>query len=175
MAKQNDKTNAMRLLDRAKIPYTAAYLTLPDGVTDGETVARAAGVPPETAYKTLVTRGTSGGYYVFVVPVCASLHLKRAARAAGEKSIEMIRQAELLPLTGYLHGGCSPIGMKKRFPTFLDDSAAAHPLIHVSAGRVGVQLSLAPHALCAYVGGVFAPVADRGTGQQNDKNGEKNE
>ncbi|MCD7947830.1 MAG: Cys-tRNA(Pro) deacylase [Oscillospiraceae bacterium] len=161
MAKQPDKTNAMRLLDRAKIPYTAQYLTLPDGLTDGVTVARVAGVPPETAFKTLVTRGASGGYYVFVVPVCDSLHLKRAAKAAGEKSVEMIRQAALLPLTGYIHGGCSPIGMKKRFPTFLDESATAHPIIHVSAGRVGVQLSLSPHDLCAFVGGAFAAVADR--------------
>ena len=116
-------------------------------------------MPPETCFKTLVTVGASKRSHVFVIPVERELDLKAAARAAGEKSIEMIRQAQLLPLTGYVHGGCSPIGMKKRLPTFIDDSAQALPEMTVSAGKVGCQVTLSPQALAGFVGARFAPVS----------------
>ena len=154
-----DKTNVMRLLDQKKIPYTLHVYDVSDGVLDGVTAAERVGVAPETCFKTLVTVGASRKNYVFVVPVAKELDLKAAARAAGEKSIEMIRQAQLLPLTGYVHGGCSPIGMKKRFPTFLDSSAEGLEEMTVSAGKVGRQVTLAPGDLAGYVGAVFAPIA----------------
>ena len=142
-----EKTNVMRLLDQKKIPYTLHVYDVSDGVLDGVTAAERVGVAPETCFKTLVTVGASRKNYVFVVPVARELDLKAAARAAGEKSIEMIRQAQLLPLTGYVHGGCSPIGMKKRFPTFLDSSAEGLEEMTVSAGKVGRQVTLAPKDL----------------------------
>lgn len=154
-----EKTNVMRLLDQKKIPYTLHVYDVSDGVLDGVTAAERVGVAPETCFKTLVTVGASRKNYVFVVPVAKELDLKAAARAAGEKSIEMIRQAQLLPLTGYVHGGCSPIGMKKRFPTFLDSSAEGLEEMTVSAGKVGRQVTLAPGDLAGYVGAVFAPIA----------------
>lgn len=151
-----DKTNVMRVLEQKKIRYTPHFYD-PDAV-DGMSVAAFAGRDPAVVFKTLVTHGASGRYYVFVIPVCRELDLKKAAKAAGEKSIAMIRQAELLPLTGYIHGGCSPVGMKKLFPTVLDDSARALPQILVSAGRVGAQVELAPEDLAALVRARFAPV-----------------
>ena len=154
-----EKTNVMRLLDQKKIPYALHVYDVSDGVLDGVTAAERVGVAPETCFKTLVTVGASRKNYVFVVPVARELDLKAAARAAGEKSIEMIRQAQLLPLTGYVHGGCSPIGMKKRFPTFLDSSAEGLDEMTVSAGKVGRQVTLAPKDLAGYVGAVFAPVS----------------
>ena len=118
-----EKTNVMRLLDRGKVPYTPRQYDVSDGVLDGATAACRLGVAPETCFKTLVTLGASGRNYVFVIPVARELDLKAAAQAAGEKSVEMLKQAQLLPLTGYVHGGCSPVGMKKRFPTVIDASA----------------------------------------------------
>ena len=120
--KNAPKTNVMRVLDQHKIAYTP--YTYGDGVTalSGTEVAELLGKDPLNVFKTLVTAGRSGRNYVFVVPVCCELSLKKAAEAAGEKSIEMIRSKELLPLTGYVHGGCSPIGMKKKFPTFIDET-----------------------------------------------------
>ena len=118
-----DKTNVMRLLDQKKVSYIPHHYAAPDGAVDGVTVAGLIGRDPALVFKTLVTRGASKANYVFVIPVTGELDLKAAARAAGEKSIEMIRQAELLPLTGYIHGGCSPLGMKKQLRTFLDESA----------------------------------------------------
>lgn len=155
------KTNVMRLLDQKKIPYTPHAYPYAGGAVDGATVAGLIGLPPERVYKTLVTRGAGGGYYVFVVPVLGELDLKAAARAAGEKSIEMIKQAQLLPLTGYVHGGCSPLGMKKQFPTVVDESALALETMAVSAGKVGFQVELSPADLCGLAGGRFAPVAKR--------------
>ena len=118
MAKQKDeKTNVMRVLEQKKVAYTAHTYPHEEGVAvDGVTVARSMGQDPECVFKTLVARGASGGYYVFDIPVGDSLDLKKAAKAVGEKSIAMIHQKELLPLTGYVHGGCSPVGMKKQFP-----------------------------------------------------------
>lgn len=151
-----EKTNVMRVLEQKKIPCTPHFYD--PATVDGLSVAAAAGRAPETVFKTLVTVGASRRNYVFVIPVCRELDLKKAARAVGEKSIAMIRQAELLPLTGYIHGGCSPVGMKKQFPTVLDDSARALPQILVSAGRVGAQVELDPGELAALVRAKFAPV-----------------
>ncbi len=154
-----DKTNVTRLLDREKIPYTPRQYDVSDGVLDGVTAAKRLGVDPETCFKTLVTVGASKKNYVFVVPVEKELDLKAAARAVGEKSIEMLKQAQLLPLTGYVHGGCSPIGMKKRFPTVIDTGARDLPGMTCSAGRVGRQVTLSPAHLAQVTGAVFAPVA----------------
>lgn len=154
-----EKTNVMRILEGKKLPYIPHTYPYSGGPVDGPTVAALLGVPPERAFKTLVTRGASGAYAVFVVPVLQELDLKAAARAAGEKSVEMIHQAELLPLTGYVHGGCSPVGMKKQFRTFFDCSAQAQAAIMVSAGKLGFQVELAPNDLCTLVRGQFAAVA----------------
>jgi len=157
--KPADKTNVMRILDQKKIPYTPCTYPVGDTAPDGMEVARLTGLAADTVFKTLVAKGASGRPYVFVVPVCRSLDLKAAARAAGEKSVAMLRQAELLPLTGYVHGGCSPVGMKKLFPTFLDTSAQALPLMTVNGGRVGTQVTLEPARLAALVKARFAPLA----------------
>ncbi len=154
-----EKTNVMRLLDQKKIPYIPRQYDVSDGALDGVTAAERIGIPPETCFKTLVTVGASKRNHVFVVPVEKELDLKAAARAAGEKSIEMIKQAQLLPLTGYIHGGCSPIGMKKRFPTILDASAQGLSQMTVSAGKVGRQVTLTPKDLAEFVGADFAAVA----------------
>ena len=144
--KQNDKTNVMRLLDRKKIPYVS-HTYEPNGKLTGAEIAERLGEMAEKVFKTLVTVGKTGNHYVFVIPVLAELDLKKAAKASGEKSIDMIKQKELLPLTGYIHGGCSPVGMKKPFPTFLHETAAELETICVSAGRVGAQIELSPQDL----------------------------
>ena len=154
-----EKTNVMRVLDQKKIPYIPHHYAHPNGAVDGESVAALIGRDPSCVCKTLVTQGASKKYYVFVIPVEKELDLKAAARAAGEKSIEMIRQAQLLPLTGYVHGGCSPVGMKKLFPTFFDQSTEGRDAIVVSAGKIGAQVELSPAALAGLVRGRFAPVA----------------
>ena len=154
-----DKTNVMRLLDQKKVPYAPHQYDVSDGALDGLTAAARLGVPPETYFKTLVTVGASKRNHVFVIPVERELDLKAAARAVGEKSIEMLKQAQLLPLTGYIHGGCSPIGMKKRFDTVIDASAQGLSEMTVSAGKVGRQVTLAPQDLAAFVGAAFAPVS----------------
>ena len=123
---------------------------------DGVTVARLLGQNPDAVFKTLVAKGASGGYYVFGIPVAATLDLKKAAKAVGEKSIAMLPARELLPLTGYVHGGCSPVGMKKAFPTVFDETAELLETICVSAGRVGYQVELSPAELLALVGGTTA-------------------
>ena len=133
------KTNVMRILDRLKIPYTSHSYT-GTGAVSGEEVAKALGEDPARTFKTLVTIGKSKKYYVFLVPVAKELDLKKAAVCAGEKSIEMIKSKELLPVTGYIHGGCSPIGMKKAFPTFIDTSAQSFGTIIFSAGKIGYQV-----------------------------------
>ena len=144
MAKEKtEKTNVMRLLEQKGIPYTPHDYRA-SGAVGGTEVAAALDEDPARVFKTLVTQGASGGHYVFVIPVAEELDLKKAAKAVGEKSIAMLPQKELLPLTGYLHGGCSPIGMKKPFPTVLHQSAAEQESIYVSAGKVGFQAELAP-------------------------------
>ena len=144
MAKEKtEKTNVMRLLEQKGIPYTPHDYRA-SGAVGGTEVAAALDEDPARVFKTLVTQGASGGHYVFVIPVAEELDLKKAAKAVGEKSIAMLPQKELLPLTGYLHGGCSPIGMKKPFPTGLHQSAAEQESIYVSAGKVGFQVEVAP-------------------------------
>lgn len=151
------KTNAMRILDRAKVAYQV-YTYDPGDKVDGITVANKMGQPLECVYKTLVTRGKSGGYFVFVIPVAAGLDLKRAARAVGEKSVQMIHVKEINPITGYIRGGCSPIGMKKQFPTVVSSSAEAMPAIIISGGRIGTQIEIDPHTLVTLIRGSFADI-----------------
>lgn len=153
--KKEEKTNVMRVLEQKKVPYESRAYTQ-DATLTGEEIAGILGQDPRHVFKTLVTRGKSGQYYVFVVPVAEDLDLKKAAKASGEKSIEMIKQKELLPLTGYVHGGCSPIGMKKAFPTFIHESAADLPRMFVSAGKVGFQVEVSPQDLAKTVGCGFA-------------------
>ena len=152
MAKQKEeKTNVMRVLEQKGVAYTPhTYPT--DGSIDGASVAAYLGQDPEHVFKTLVARGASGGYYVFDIPVEDTLDLKKAAKAVGEKSIAMIHQKELLPLTGYIHGGCSPVGMRKQFPTVFHETAEILDTICVSAGKIGYQVEVAPADLLALVG-----------------------
>ena len=153
MSKKEEKTNVMRVLDQKKIPYTPHTYPHGDGeAPDGVTVARSLGLDPDRVFKTLVTKGASGGYYVFDIPVAATLDLKKAARAVGEKSVAMLPSKELLPLTGYVHGGCSPVGMKKPFPTVFHRSALDQETILVSAGKIGFQVEVRPGDLIALVG-----------------------
>ena len=139
------KTNALRILDSMKIEYKAREYD--SSITDGETVAKTLGLDPDRTFKTLVTIGSDNEHYVFIVPVNFSLDLKKAAVSVGVKRVEMIKQKELFPLTGYIHGGCSPIGMKKKFVTVLNDTATLFPTINVSGGRVGLQIEIAVDAL----------------------------
>ena len=140
------KTNAVRIVEtRGAACQLHAYPC--KGPLDGVTVAGLLGVDAARVFKTLVTQGKSGQHYVFVIPVREELDLKKAAKASGEKAIVMIRQKELLPLTGYVHGGCSPVGMKKQFPGFLDETAELFDRVCVSAGKVGAQVELNPQDL----------------------------
>lgn len=134
-----EKTNVMRLLDQKKASYRC-HCYADTGAVSGVDVAAALGQDPSRVFKTLVTVGRSGQHYVFVIPVAKELDLKKAAKAAGEKHIEMIRAKDLLPLTGYVHGGCSPIGMKKYFPTFIDRTAEDGTAFCFSAGKIGYQI-----------------------------------
>ena len=149
--KKEEKTNVMRVLESKKVTYES-HAYEPDATLTGEQIAGILGEAPENVFKTLVTQGKSGGYFVFVVPVKEELDLKKAVKAAGEKAISMIKQKELLPLTGYVHGGCSPIGMKKPFPTFIHETAQALDKIFVSAGKVGFQIELKPDDLITVAG-----------------------
>jgi Cys-tRNA(Pro)/Cys-tRNA(Cys) deacylase len=158
MAKKEDKTNVMRLLEQKKIPYERIDFEDFDS-TNGEEIAAHLGENPDQAFKTLVTIGKTKQHYVFVIPVNRELDLKKAAKACGEKSIEMIKQKELLPLTGYIHGGCSPIGMKKQFPTFLEESAESFPQIYFSAGKVGHQVCVSPEDLRKMVPFTYAKLS----------------
>ena len=147
MAKhKEEKTNVMRALEQKKIAYTAHSYD-PDGPIDGVSVAAALGQDPARVFKTLVTRGASGGYYVFDIPVAENLDLKKAAKAVGEKSVAMLPQKELLGLTGYVHGGCSPVGMKKQFPTVFHETAESLAQVAVSAGKIGYQVVCDPKDL----------------------------
>lgn len=153
------KTNVMRLLDKKKINYTPHFYPHGDEIpTDGITIAEFLGKDPATVYKTLVTRSASKNYYVFVVPVAEHLDLKKAAKSVGEKSIEMIKQSELLPLTGYIHGGCSPIGMKKSFKTTFHEDILSLETVTLSAGRVGSQVELTPNDIISFVRGRTADI-----------------
>ena len=159
---KQSKTNALRLLDSAGIRYTPLEYVTADGALDGISVAHKTGRDTAAVFKTLVARGASGQALVFCIPVAQELDLKMAARAAGEKSAAMLPAAQLTPLTGYVKGGCSPLGMKKMFPTFIDASAQGQALILVSGGRVGLQVELAPAALADAARAAFAPLCRPG-------------
>ena len=162
MAKvKEEKTNVMRVLDQKKIPYTPHAYPHGDGeAPDGVTVARSLGQDPERVFKTLVTRGASGGYYVFDIPVADTLDLKKAAKAAHDKKIELIHVKDLLATTGYIRGGCSPIGMKKPFPTYIDETAQLYDEIGVSAGCRGCQVLLDPMRLTDYVNATLCDLTE---------------
>ena len=155
MAKKEDKTNVMRILEQKKIPYVPHTYPHGDEAVDGATVAALLNQRPEQVFKTLVTRTAGNDFCVFVIPVEAELDLKKAARCAGEKSVSMLHVAELLPLTGYVRGGCSPVGMKKQFRTFFHESALQEETICVSGGRIGVQVEVQPEALAKLIRGRF--------------------
>ncbi len=144
--KQTEKTNVMRILDSLGVGYESRCYA-GTGAVSGAEVAEVLGLDPDGVFKTLVTEGHSGEHYVFVIPVREELDLKKAASASGEKNIQMVKSRELLPLTGYIHGGCSPIGMKKPFRTFFDETAQLFDRITFSAGRIGYQVTLSPDDL----------------------------
>ena len=160
MKKNEEKTNVMRLLDAKKIEYKS-YNYVDSGVISGIDVASVLGEDPARVFKTLVTEGASKKNYVFLLPVRDELDLKSAARAVGEKSIAMIKSKDLLPLTGYIHGGCSPIGMKKKFPTWIDESALQFERITVSSGTRGAQLLLSREALVRFVEAKVADLTEK--------------
>ena len=149
MGKKEDKTNVMRILDQKKIEYN--HYSYDNMTTCAKDVAAGLGVDPQFLYKTLVTVGKSKEHYVFMVPGEEELDLKKAAKASGEKSVEMVHVKELLGLTGYVRGGCSPVGMKKAFPTVFDESVLAQPKVYVSGGRIGTQVCCAPADLIGLV------------------------
>lgn len=158
MAKEA-KTNAMRMLERAKVAYTAHEYPHEEGqAVDGANVARLTGQDPAKVFKTLVTQGADRNYYVFVVPVLAELDLKKAAKAAGVKSVAMIHVADINKVTGYIRGGCSPVGMKKKYPTYLDETCELWEEIAVSAGERGHQLILNPKDLARLVSAQLADI-----------------
>ena len=149
------KTNAMRILDKNKIPYELISYEC-DEFIDGLHTAELTGAPVEASFKTLVLKGKSNQFYVFVVPIAEEVDLKKAAKEVGEKSIEMIAVKDLTKITGYVRGGCSPIGMKKLFPTYIQESAKDYDQIYVSGGRIGYTLKLNPQDLAKLVRGKFA-------------------
>lgn len=152
------KTNVMRILDKTKITYKAHTYDHSDGAIDGAAVAEKMGQNPEQVFKTLVTKGAGRDYYVFVVPVLKELDLKKAAKSVGEKHVEMIHVKDINKVTGYIRGGCSPIGMKKQFVTVFDKSAENIETIIVSAGKIGYQIELAPKDLIEIVGAKTAEI-----------------
>ena len=159
MAKQ-EKTNVMRTLERLKVPYREHCFSGAEGLSGAE-VAAALGEDPRQAFKTLVTVGKSKTNYVFMIPVAEELDLKKCAAAVGEKKVEMIHVKELLGLTGYVRGGCSPIGMKKKYPTYIDEIATLFDRIYVSAGMRGQQVILSPEDLRAYTDATFVDLTKR--------------
>lgn len=151
-----EKTNAIRLLENGNVPFRFYEYDISDGRIDGKSIAEKIGESPDQVFKTLVTQAPPGkDYFVFVVPASGELDLKKAAKACGRKSIEMIPQKLLFPLTGYIHGGCSPIGMKKLFPTYIDETAILFDKICVSGGRIGTNLGLDPEELAAFINAQF--------------------
>lgn len=159
MAKKK-KTNAIRLLDQKKVPYEIFEYAIEDGLIDGISVANKTGQLPESVFKTLVAQKDDGSLCVFCVPVSASLNLKKAAKAAGAKRIRMIPMNDLLKFTGYIHGGCSPIGMKKSYPTWIDTSAKDADSICISGGARGVQIRLSPEYIQMLTRAEWAELTD---------------
>lgn len=147
-----EKTNAMRMLDQSNIPYETGEYEYDESDLSGDHVADYLGISKEEIFKTLVTRGNDNELYVFVVPVSGELDLKKAAAAAGVKKVEMIHVKEIFNLTGYLRGGCSPIGMKKQYPTFIDETATLFDKIYISGGKRGLQIIIDPQVLADFTG-----------------------
>lgn len=156
------KTNAMRELDRAGIPYTAHTYEVDESDLSGTHVAEVLGQDPAQGFKTLVTVAPDGDHVVCCIPVAEELDLKAAARAAGKKSLAMMHVRDLVPTTGYMRGGCSPIGMKRRFPTVIDETCQLFDTVFVSGGRRGLQLELAPGGLVAFCGALLADICASG-------------
>ncbi len=152
------KTNAMRLLEKENISYRTIEYEVDESDLSGLHVANQTKIPAEKLFKTLVARGEKNGILVFCVPVCAELELKKAAIAAKDKKIELIHLKELLPLTGYIRGGCSPVGMKKKYPTFFDETILLYDEIGISAGIRGCQMLLSPNDLISYTEAVIADI-----------------
>lgn len=152
------KTNVMRILEKEKIEYTPHTYDHSDGLIDGEAVAKKLGQNPEQVFKTLVTKGTGKDYFVFVIPVASELDLKKAAKAVGEKRVEMIHVKDINKVTGYIRGGCSPIGMKKQFMTVFDKTVESVSTVIVSAGKIGYQIELEPKKLINLVDGIVADI-----------------
>lgn len=154
-------TNAMRLLKQAGIPFETSEYEVDESDLSGVHAAEALGVDADCVFKTLVARGAKGAPYVFVIPVAEELDLKKCAAAVGDKKVEMIHVKELLGLTGYIRGGCSPVGMKKKYPTYIDEIATLFDRIYVSAGMRGQQLIVNPGDLCAYTEATFVDLTKR--------------
>ena len=152
------KTNAIRILQQAKIPFQEAFYEFDENDLNGMHAANAIGFPPEQVYKTLVVRGAKTGIHVFCIPVCCELDLKKAAAATGDKNVALVPVKELLALTGYIRGGCSPVGMKKRYPTHFEESCLLFDKVAVSAGERGHQMIVDPEALAALVGADYCNV-----------------
>lgn len=152
------KTNAVRLVQQAKIPCRESFYEFDEKDLSGIHAAEAIGMPPEQVFKTLVARGEKTGINVFCIPVCCELDLKKAAKAAGDKNVEMVTVKELLNLTGYIRGGCSPVGMKKKYPTFMDETCTLWEEIAVSAGARGHQMILPPEKLAKLVNATLADI-----------------
>lgn len=152
------KTNAVRLVQQAKIPCRESFYAFDEKDLNGNHAAAAIGMPPEQVFKTLVARGDKTGINVFCIPVCCELDLKKAAKAAGDKNMEMVAVKELLALTGYIRGGCSPVGMKKKYPTFFDETCILWEEIAVSAGARGHQMIVPPDPLAQLVGAKLADI-----------------
>lgn len=152
------KTNAVRLVEAAGIPVREHFYEYDEKDLNGNHAAEAIGMPPEQVFKTLVARGARTGINVFCIPVCCELDLKKAAKAAGDKNMELIAVKELLPLTGYIRGGCSPIGIKKKYPTFMDETAILWEEIAVSAGERGHQMVLNPESLASLTGATLCDI-----------------
>ncbi len=147
----NFKTNAMRIIEKEKIPYNSYTYDAGDGAIDGVSVAHKMGQDEKKVYKTLVTKGTGRDYYVFVIPVAKELDLKACARSVGEKSVEMIKVSDINKVTGYIRGGCSPIGMKKEYKTVIDSSCLSLETMIFSGGKIGFQVEMSPDALIRLV------------------------
>ena len=156
MIKVATKTNAVRLVQQAGIPVRECFYEYDEKDLSGIHAAEATGIPAEQVFKTLVARGVKTGIHVFCIPVCCELDLKKAAKAAGDKNMELIHVKELLGLTGYIRGGCSPVGMKKKYPTYFDETAELYDTIAVSAGERGHQMEVEPMALLKLVDGTLA-------------------
>lgn len=152
------KTNAIRLIEQAGLPYRESTYEYDESDLSGMHAAAAIKLPPEQVFKTLVTRGSRSGIHVFCIPVCFELDLKKAAKVAGDKSIALVNVRELLSLTGYIRGGCSPVGMKRHYPTYFDETCQLHDVIAVSAGERGHQVIVPPLLLVDFVGAKLADI-----------------